>query len=78
LRLSNYNEYYIDHGCIMIGYLDIDINDIVYINSSASTPVISVYFVTCVHDTLAMTVGWKREETPEGDIGTVLGVRPVH
>ena len=31
---TNYDMYYIDHGHYMIGYVDIDIKDNVYINSS--------------------------------------------
>jgi hypothetical protein len=45
----------------MIGYLDIDIKNIVYNNSR--TPVNSVRVVTCVHTTPAVTAGEKRGET---------------
>jgi hypothetical protein len=41
----------------MIGYLNIDIKSTVYGNSR--TPVSSVYVITCVHATLAVTAGGK-------------------
>jgi hypothetical protein len=50
LRLYGYNDYdNLDHGYIMIGYLDIDIKNTVYINST--TPVNSIHIVICVHAT---------------------------
>jgi uncharacterized protein YunC (DUF1805 family) len=62
LRLYGYNDHdNLDHGYIMIGYLDIDIKNNVYSNSS--TPVNSVCVVTCVHATPAVTAGGKRGET---------------
>jgi uncharacterized protein YunC (DUF1805 family) len=62
LRLYGYNDYNnLDHGYIMIGYLDIDIMN--NICSNSSTPVNSVRVVTCVHDTPAVTAGGKRGET---------------
>jgi uncharacterized protein YunC (DUF1805 family) len=62
LRLYGYNDYdNLDHGYIMIGYLDIDIKNTVYSNSR--TPVNSVRVVTCVHATPAVTAGGKRGET---------------
>jgi hypothetical protein len=51
----------LDHGYIMIGYLDIDIKNTVYINSR--TPVNSVRIVTCVHATPLLL--WEgRDERP--------------
>jgi uncharacterized protein YunC (DUF1805 family) len=45
LRLYGYNDHdNLGHGYIMIGYLNIDIKNNVYINSS--TPVNSVHVVT--------------------------------
>jgi hypothetical protein len=41
----------------MIGYLDIDINSLVYSNSSATTPVKSVRVVTSIHATPDVTAG---------------------
>jgi hypothetical protein len=62
LQLYGYNDHdNLDHGYIMIGYLDIDIMNTVYSNSR--TPVNSVRVVTCVHATPAVTVGGKRGET---------------
>jgi uncharacterized protein YunC (DUF1805 family) len=62
LRLYGYNDHdNLDHGYIMIGYLDIDIKNTVYNNSR--TPVNSVCVVTCVHATPAVTAGGKRGET---------------
>jgi hypothetical protein len=62
LRLDGYNDHdNLDHGYIMIGYLDIDIKSTVYSNSR--TPVNSVRVITCVHATPAVTVGGKRRET---------------
>jgi hypothetical protein len=62
LRLYGYNDHdNLDHGYIMIGYLDIDIKNTVYSNSR--TPVNSVRVVTCVHATPAVTAGRKRGET---------------
>jgi hypothetical protein len=56
LRLYGYNDRdNLDHGYIMIGYLDIDIKNTVYSNSR--TPVKSVRVVTCVHATPAVTAG---------------------
>jgi uncharacterized protein YunC (DUF1805 family) len=61
LRLYGYNDYdNLDHGYIMIGYLDIDIKNTVYGN--LRTPVNSVHVITCVHATLAVTAGGKRGE----------------
>jgi uncharacterized protein YunC (DUF1805 family) len=61
-RLYGYNEHdNLDHGYIMIGYLDIDIKNTVYNNSR--TPVNIVHVVTCVHTTPAVTAGGKRGET---------------
>jgi uncharacterized protein YunC (DUF1805 family) len=58
-RLFGYNDHdNLDHGYIMIGYLDIDIKNTVYGNSR--TPVNNVHVVTCVHATLAVTAGGKR------------------
>jgi hypothetical protein len=58
----DYNDHdNLDHGCIMIGYLDIDIKNTVYSNSK--TPVNSVRIVTCVHATPAITARGKRGET---------------
>jgi hypothetical protein len=76
---TDYHEYYMDHnyndhGYIMIGYLYIDIKGNAYNNSSATTPVNIVCVVTCVDNTLVVTAGGKREEAPEGDAVTVLGV----
>jgi hypothetical protein len=76
---TDYDEYYIDHdyhdhGYIMIGYLDINSKG----NSSAATPVNNVRIVNSIHDTPAITAGWKREEALEGDAVTVLGARPIH
>jgi hypothetical protein len=62
LRLYGYNDHdNLDHGYIMIGYLDIDIKNIVYSNSR--TPVNSVRVVISIHDTPAVTAGGKRGET---------------
>jgi uncharacterized protein YunC (DUF1805 family) len=62
LRLYGYNDHdSLDHGYIMIGYLDINIKNTVYNNSR--TPVHSVRVITCVHVTLAVTAGGKRGET---------------
>jgi uncharacterized protein YunC (DUF1805 family) len=62
LQLYDYNDHEnLDHGYIMIGYLDIDIKNNVYNNSS--TPVNSIRVVTCVHATLVVTAGGKRGET---------------
>jgi hypothetical protein len=62
LRLYGYNDHdNLDHGYIMIGYLDIDIKNTVYCNSR--TLVNSVRVVTCVHATPAMTAGGKKGET---------------
>jgi hypothetical protein len=62
LRLYGYNDHdNLDHDYIMIGYLDIDIKNIVYSNSR--TPVNSVRVVTCVHATPVVTTGGKRGET---------------
>jgi hypothetical protein len=63
-RLYGYNDHdhdNLDHDYIMIGYLDIDIKNTVYINSR--TPVNSVRVVTCVHATPAVTAGGKRGGT---------------
>jgi hypothetical protein len=50
LWLYGYKDHdNLDHDYIMIGYLDIDIKNTVYINSR--TPVNSVRVVTCVHAT---------------------------
>ncbi|KAE8817681.1 putative dual specificity protein phosphatase DSP8 [Hordeum vulgare] len=77
-RRSHIDHDYLDHGYItMIGYLDIDINGLVYSNSSATTPVNSVRVVTSVHATPAVTAGGNREETrkaPEEDAVTTLGI----
>ncbi|KAE8781676.1 Metal transporter Nramp2 [Hordeum vulgare] len=74
------DHVYLDHGYItMIGYLDININDLVYNNSSATTPVNSVRVVTSVHATPAVTAGGNRGETrkaPEGDTVTALSTDP--
>jgi hypothetical protein len=62
LWLYGYNDHdNLDHGYIMISYLDIDIKNTVYSNSR--TPVNSVRVVTCVHATPAVTAGGKRGET---------------
>jgi uncharacterized protein YunC (DUF1805 family) len=62
LRLYGYNNHdNLEHGYIMIGYLDIDIKNTVYINSR--TLVHSVRIVPCVHATPAVTAGGKRGET---------------
>jgi uncharacterized protein YunC (DUF1805 family) len=62
LRLCGYNEHdNLDHGYIMIGYLDIDIKNTVYSNSRTS--VNSVRVITCVHATPAVTAGGKRGDT---------------
>ena len=53
----------IDHGYIRTDYLDIDIHDIVYNNTSATTLVNNVRVVTRVHATPVVTVGGKRGET---------------
>jgi uncharacterized protein YunC (DUF1805 family) len=61
LRLYGYNNHdNLDHGYIMIGYLNIDIKNTVYNNSR--TPVNSVRVVTYVHATPAVTAGGKRGE----------------
>ena len=71
---------YIDQGYItMISYLDIDINGLVYSNTSATTLVNSVRVVTSVHASPAVTVGGNRGETrkePEGDAVAAPGVDP--
>jgi hypothetical protein len=62
LRLCGYNDHdNLDHGYIIIGYLDIDIKNTVYNNSR--TPIHSVCVITCVHATPTMTAGGKRGET---------------
>jgi uncharacterized protein YunC (DUF1805 family) len=62
LRLYGYNDHdNLNHGYIMIGYLDIDIKNTVYRNSR--TPVHSIRVVTCIHATLDVTAGGKRGET---------------
>jgi hypothetical protein len=62
LRLYGYNDHdNLDHGYIMIGYLDIDIKNTVYSNSRTS--VNSVCVVICVHATPAVTAEGKRGET---------------
>jgi uncharacterized protein YunC (DUF1805 family) len=62
LRLYGYNDHdNLDHGYIMIGYLDIDIKNTIY--SNLRTPVNSVRVITCVHATPAVTAGGKRGET---------------
>jgi hypothetical protein len=62
LRLYGYNDHdNLDHGYIMIGYLDINIKNTIYSNSR--TPVHSVRVIICVHTTLAVTTGGKRGET---------------
>jgi hypothetical protein len=62
LWLYGYNDYdNLDHGYIMIGYLDIDIKNTVYSNSRI--PVNSVHVITWVHATPAVTAGGKRGET---------------
>jgi uncharacterized protein YunC (DUF1805 family) len=62
LWLYGYNDHNnLDHGYIMIGYLDIDIKNTVYSNSK--TPVNIICIVTCVHATPVMTAGGKRGET---------------
>jgi hypothetical protein len=62
LRLYGYNDHNnLDHGYIMIGYLDIDIKNTIYSNSRTS--VNSVRIVTCIHGTPTVTVGGKRGET---------------
>jgi hypothetical protein len=62
----------------MIGYLGIDIKGNVYSNSSVTSPINRVRVVTCVDNTLIVTVGGKREEGLEGDAVTVLGARPIY
>jgi hypothetical protein len=60
LQLYSYNDHdNLDHGYIMIGYLDI--KNTVYSNSR--TPVHNVRIVTCDHATPAVTAGGKRGET---------------
>jgi uncharacterized protein YunC (DUF1805 family) len=62
LRLYGHNDHNnLDHGYIMIGYLDINIKNTIYNNSR--TPVNSVRVVTCVHTIPAVTAGGKRGET---------------
>jgi uncharacterized protein YunC (DUF1805 family) len=62
LQLYGYNDHdNLDHGYIMIGYLDIDIKNTVYSNSS--TLVNSVLIVTCVQAAPAVTAGGKRGKT---------------
>jgi pectate lyase len=62
LWLYGYNDHdNLDHGYIMIGYLDIDIKNTVYRNSR--TPFNSIHVVTCFHATPAVTAGGKRGET---------------
>jgi hypothetical protein len=64
LRLWHYgyNDHNnLDHGYIMIDYLDIDIKNTVYSNSR--TPVNNVRVINCVHATSVVTVGGKRGET---------------
>jgi hypothetical protein len=62
LWLYSYNDQdNLDHGYIMIGYLDIDIKNTVYSNSR--TLVNSVRVVISVHDTPTVTAGGKRGET---------------
>jgi uncharacterized protein YunC (DUF1805 family) len=62
LRLYGYNDHdNLDHGYIMIGYLDIDIKNTIYNN--LRTPVNIVRVVTCIHATSAVTAGGKRGET---------------
>jgi uncharacterized protein YunC (DUF1805 family) len=62
LRLYGYNDHdNLDHGYIMIGYLDIDIKNTIYSNSK--TLIHSVCDVTCIHATLDVTAGGKRGET---------------
>jgi hypothetical protein len=61
LRLYGYNDHdNLDHDYIMIGYLDIDIDIKNNVYSKSRNPVHSVRVVTCVHATLAVTVGGKR------------------
>ena len=75
-----HDDYIIDHDYnTMIGYLDIDINGLVYSNISATTPVNSVRVVTSVHATPAVTAGGNRGETrkaPEEDAVTAPGADP--
>jgi hypothetical protein len=62
LWLYGYNNHdNLNHGYIMIGYLNIDIKNTIYSNSR--TPVNSVHVVTCVHATPVVTAGGKRGET---------------
>jgi hypothetical protein len=59
LRLYGYNDHdNLDHGYIMIGYLDIDSKNTIYSNSR--TLVNSVRVITCIHATPAE----GREERP--------------
>jgi hypothetical protein len=61
LRLYGYNDHdNLDHGYIMLGYLDIDIENTIYSNSR--TPVKNVRVVTCVHATPAVTAIGNRGE----------------
>ncbi|KAE8803300.1 Metal transporter Nramp2 [Hordeum vulgare] len=76
-RRSHIDHVYLDHGNItMIDYLDIDINGLVYNNSSAATPVNSVHIITSVHATPAVTAGGNRGDALEGDTVTILGADP--
>jgi uncharacterized protein YunC (DUF1805 family) len=62
LRLYGYTDHdNLDHGYIMIGYLDIDIKNTVYSNSR--TLVHNVRVITCVHATPIVTAGEKRGDT---------------
>jgi hypothetical protein len=80
---TDYDEYnidhdYHDHGYIIVGYLNIDIKGNIYSNSSATTLVNSICVITFIDNTPAVTARGKREEAPEEDAVTVLGVRPIH
>jgi uncharacterized protein YunC (DUF1805 family) len=67
LRLYGYNDRdNLDHGYIMIGYLDINIKNTVYSNSR--TPVHSVHVITCVRATPAVTAGGKRGDTRKASV----------
>jgi hypothetical protein len=69
LWLYGYNDHdNLDHGYIMIGYLNIDIKNTIYNNSR--TPVNSVRIITCIHATLAVTAGEKREAGKAPEVPT--------
>lgn len=71
---------YLDHDyIIMICYLDININGLVYNNSSATTAVKTICGVASVHAIPVVNVGGNRGETrnaPEGDTTIALDADP--